>query len=66
MVPEKYQFVFKFNPIYYFVSNFHFPLYFHTVPSTWNVVASVLLALVSVVVGLAVFLKYEAALALRN
>ncbi|MBI4963467.1 MAG: ABC transporter permease [Desulfomonile tiedjei] len=59
MVPPQYVDLAKLNPLYFFVSNFNGPLYFHTWPSVGHLLISAALALGMLVIGIAVFRKYE-------
>lgn len=65
MVPEKFRWAFYWNPMYYFVELFRQPIYNGAFPSLQIIVISVCLALVSFVMGIAVFRKYDHTLIFR-
>ena len=65
MVPPQLQRLIKLNPLYYFVMNFTLPLYFHQTPDTTQILISAILAIVALVVGLAVFFRYQADVVFR-
>lgn len=60
MVPEQYQFLIHFNPLYYLIGNFTMPLYYHTLPDLEHFVGSALGAVLMLGIGIYVFRKHEA------
>ena len=60
MIPEPLRPFMKLNPLYYFVSNFTLPLYFHRVPDPTQILVSAVIAGAALSVGVWVFLKYQA------
>ncbi|MCA1960970.1 MAG: ABC transporter permease [Desulfomonile sp.] len=65
MVPEKLQPYLKLNPMYYFITNFTLPLYYHQVPDLTQILVSTVLAVGALVAGIALFLKYESEVIFR-
>ena len=65
MAPENMKFLLALNPLTYFVSNFNLPLYYHQAIPPYGAIASILLAFGFLIVGLAVFRKYEVNLVFR-
>ena len=59
IIPEKYVFLLKLNPMYYFVECFRTPLYGGVAPGVDILVISSILAVVSFVVGHIVFTRSE-------
>jgi ABC-type polysaccharide/polyol phosphate export permease len=65
MAPDSMKSLLALNPLTYFVSNFNLPLYYHQAIPPMGVMVSILLAFGSLIVGLAVFRKYEVDLVFR-
>ena len=59
IVPEKYHIFIKMNPMYYFIECFRYPIYNGTLPSLGIIVMSVLLAVVTFIIGYKVFTRAE-------
>ncbi len=59
IVPERYHIFIKMNPMYYFVECFRYPIYNGTLPSFGIIVTSVLLAVVTFIIGYRVFTRAE-------
>ncbi len=59
IAPERYQWVFKLNPMFYFVEMFRKPIYEGVFPSLHTIGVSAACAAVSIVIGMYVFNKYE-------
>jgi len=65
IVPEQYRWIFYWNPMYYFVQLFRQPIYEGVLPSPVSLIYAVLLALISICVGVKLFLKYDHKLIFR-
>jgi len=59
MVPEKLQPFLKLNPLYYFITNFTLPLYFHQMPDATQILISAILAFGTLTLGIVLFLRYQ-------
>jgi len=59
MIPEKYRWIFKLNPIIYVINGFRLAVYYGMLPQVKSVVASFVCAFVALFIGLAVFRKYQ-------
>lgn len=57
--PAKYHWVFKLNPLVYFLNGFRLTVYYGQLPLWPSVAASFACAFVSLAVGLAIFRKYQ-------
>lgn len=65
IVPERFQWIFEWNPMYYFVQLFRLPIYEATVPSMQLIGLTGGMALLMLVFGVAVFRKYDHTLIFR-
>jgi ABC-type polysaccharide/polyol phosphate export permease len=59
MLPEKYRWIFKLNPIIYVVNGFRLSVYYGMLPQLKSVAASFACAFVALFIGFAVFRKYQ-------
>ena len=59
IIPQKYVFLFKLNPMFYFVECFRAPLYLGIAPNSTMLAIAAILALVSITVGHTVFSRSE-------
>jgi ABC-type polysaccharide/polyol phosphate export permease len=59
IIPEKYQFLISLNPMFHFVEYFRCVTIYATVPSLWQNVVCILLAMNSLLLGLIVFYKAQ-------
>lgn len=59
IIPEKYQFVLQFNPIYYFIQGFRDVVYLGVAPNFSNILVCSLIAIISIVIGILVFEKKQ-------
>jgi ABC-type polysaccharide/polyol phosphate export permease len=57
--PEKYRWIFKLNPLAYFLNGFRLSIYYGLLPQWTSIVATFTCALVSLMIGLAVFRKHQ-------
>jgi ABC-type polysaccharide/polyol phosphate export permease len=55
IIPQKYQFVLQFNPIYYFIEGFRDSVYYGVTPHIYNLLVCFFLAFISLVIGVLVF-----------
>lgn len=62
MVPGSLKMILGLNPLYYLVSNFNLPIYYHSFPSASLLTVSLLVSCGAVVLGAALFRKYEGGL----
>lgn len=62
MIPEHLERVMILNPLYYFVSDFHYSIYYGACPPIHVLTASTVISFVILLVGWAIFMKYEARL----
>lgn len=51
MLPQKYAFILKFNPMFHIVELFQKPIYFHQLPSSTTIVISLLFSIFSLLIG---------------
>ncbi|MCO4888773.1 ABC transporter permease [Cupriavidus sp. WGtm5] len=65
IVPERFRWIFEWNPMYYFVQLFRLPIYEATVPSLQLIGLTGGLALTMLVLGVVVFRKYDHTLIFR-
>lgn len=59
IIPQKYQFVLSFNPIYYFIEGFRNTVYFGVAPHMYNLLICFFLAIISLIIGILVFEKKQ-------
>jgi ABC-type polysaccharide/polyol phosphate export permease len=57
--PEKYRWLFKLNPLVYFLNGFRLSVYYGLLPKWPSVTASFACAFISLAIGLAVFRKHQ-------
>ncbi len=58
-MPHRYQYFFKLNPMFGIIEMFHRPIYYATLPTMLEMTSAILVAAVSLTVGLYVFWRYE-------
>ena len=59
MLPEKYHWLFKLNPIIYVINGFRLAVYYGMLPQLRSIVASFVCAFVALFIGFALFRKYQ-------
>ena len=59
IVPDKYIFINKINPLYYYLSLFRTVVYDNRIPDIFQMIPCVILSIVSLVIGIFVFKKSE-------
>ena len=59
IIPDKYQFVLSYNPVYYFIEGFRNSVYLGVAPQAANLLICVGLAMVSLIIGVLVFEKNQ-------
>lgn len=59
IVPEKFQFMFYLNPVYVFIEGFREMVYSGHLPSMRNMEFAIGYTIISLVVGLSIFIKYK-------
>lgn len=59
MLPHKYQWVFKLNPIIYVINGFRLAVYYGMLPKAQSVLASFACAFIALFIGFALFRKYQ-------
>lgn len=59
LIPHEYRWYFKLNPMFSIIEMFHRPIYNATLPTPAELISAVSIAIVSLVVGLWVFWRYE-------
>ena len=59
LFPERFRWLFKFNPIIYVMNDFRMSVYYGMVPTLWSVAASFVCAFLAFGIGYAVFRKYQ-------
>lgn len=57
--PEKYRWIFKLNPLVYFMNGFRLSVYYGQLPRLSSVAASFACAFISLAIGLAVFRRHQ-------
>jgi ABC-type polysaccharide/polyol phosphate export permease len=57
--PAKYQWMFKLNPIVYFLDGFRLSIYYGMLPAWQSIFASFVCASISLVIGFAIFRKHQ-------
>jgi len=58
-IPEKHRWIFKLNPLIYVINGFRLSVYYGLLPKPQSVAASFACGLVSLLIGFAVFRKYQ-------
>jgi ABC-type polysaccharide/polyol phosphate export permease len=58
-IPEKHRWIFKLNPIIYVINGFRLSVYYGQLPKASSVAASFVCAFVSLLIGYAIFRKYQ-------
>jgi ABC-2 type transport system permease protein len=58
-VPAKYQWLFKLNPLIYVINGFRLAVYYGMVPRAQSVAASFVCGFLALVIGFAIFRKYQ-------
>jgi len=58
-IPQKYQWLFKLNPIIYVINGFRLAVYYGMLPKWPSILASFVCAFVALLIGFAVFRKYQ-------
>lgn len=59
MLPHKYQWVFKLNPIIYVINGFRLAVYYGMLPKAQSVLASFACAFIALFIGFTLFRKYQ-------
>lgn len=65
IVPEKYHWIFYFNPMFYFIELFRAPIYTGSIPSLNTLLVCVALSISSIFLGVFVFKKFDSKLIFR-
>ena len=65
IVPEKYSWLYTYNPLYYFVELFRQPIYSGMLPSLVTVAVCLVCAFLSLIIGILIFRKYDHLLIFR-
>ena len=58
-IPAKHRWIFKLNPLIYFVNGFRLAVYYGMLPKAPSIVASFVCGFVSLFIGFAIFRKYQ-------
>src|SRR5438045_9059855 len=58
-IPQKYRWLFRLNPMLYVLNGFRLSIYYGLLPSPQSVFMSVACGLVALMIGFAVFRRYE-------
>ena len=58
-IPEKYRWIFKLNPIIYVINGFRLSVYYGMLPQAPSIIASFVCAFTSLLIGFAIFRKYQ-------
>ena len=58
-IPAKYQWIFKLNPIIYVINGFRLSVYYGQLPKAPSILASFVCAFISLLIGFALFKKYQ-------
>jgi ABC-type polysaccharide/polyol phosphate export permease len=59
IIPQKYQFILTFNPVFHYIEGFRQSVYYGLPPEIDNLIICTLIAFVSIVVGIVVFEKNQ-------
>lgn len=59
MMPQKYQWLFKLNPIIYVINGFRLSVYYGLLPKAPSIIASFVCAFVSLFIGFFIFRRYQ-------
>src|ERR1022692_3624940 len=59
LIPARYQWIFKLNPIIYVINGFRLAVYYGMLPKAPSIVASFVCAFLSLFLGFAIFRKYQ-------
>ena len=59
MIPARYQWIFKLNPIIYVINGFRLAVYYGMLPKAPSIIASFVCAFLSLFLGFAIFRKYQ-------
>ena len=59
LIPAKYHWVFKLNPIIYVINGFRLSVYYGMLPQARSIAASFVCAFISLIVGYSLFRKYQ-------
>lgn len=57
--PEKYRWIFRLNPVIYVMNGFRLSVYYGKLPTAQSILASFVCAFIALVVGFAIFRKYQ-------
>ena len=58
-IPQKYQWLFKLNPLIYVINGFRLAVYYGMLPKLQSIAASFVCAFIALFIGFAVFRKYQ-------
>ncbi|MDR3748766.1 MAG: ABC transporter permease [Acidobacteriota bacterium] len=58
-IPQKHQWIFKLNPIIYVINGFRLAVYYGKLPKAPSIIASFVCAFISLLIGYAIFRKYQ-------
>jgi ABC-type polysaccharide/polyol phosphate export permease len=59
MIPAKYQWIMKLNPIIYVINGFRLSVYYGQLPKAQSILASFVCAFISLIIGFSLFKRYQ-------
>jgi len=59
IIPDRFRFILTLNPVYYFIQGFRDVVYYGKAPDITNILVCVVLAIVSMIIGITVFEKNQ-------